>query len=389
MYSADVSAGDDIIASQYNNLRKDVYQAGSIVEYGGSIYTPPSGWLICDGSAISRSIYANLFAAIGTTFGSGDGSTTFNLPNCTTKFIIGAKAGTYNLGSTGGISTFTLAANELPSHTHPIVNTGTAHTHNILTYRTSSGTGRMNERTDLQTAGISAITKLNAAHTHGGSTGNYGQASPTAIDIIPAHQYTNFIICYGLTNNVSSGDHLWNYHLNNARQELGTAGIITHFTNASMPAGWLLCDGSAISRSTYADLFAIIGTYFGVGNGSTTFNLPNLTERFIRGAVNEAAIGTTGGLNTVTLTANNVPQHLHSIASQAGHTHNSISPTYNATGGSTTGIQQPSITQNVGAPVYTEVAGGHDHTGNTDATGSATAFIALPKYLALAYMIKV
>lgn len=60
---------------------------GTVEYYGGSV--APSGWLVCDGSAVSRTTYAALFSAIGTSFGSGDGSTTFNLPNLINKFAEG------------------------------------------------------------------------------------------------------------------------------------------------------------------------------------------------------------------------------------------------------------------------------------------------------------
>lgn len=69
----------------------------------------------------------------------------------------------------------------------------------------------------------------------------------------------------------------------------------------NLPEGLLLCDGSAISRTTYAKLFAVIGTKFGVGDGSTTFNVPNLIQRFIQGI--DTAItnpGATGGATSKT-----------------------------------------------------------------------------------------
>ena len=61
-------------------------------------------------------------------------------------------------------------------------------------------------------------------------------------------------------------------------------GSIKPFGGATAPSGWLLCDGSAISRTTYAALFSIISTGFGVGDGSTTFNVPNGQGVFLRGA---------------------------------------------------------------------------------------------------------
>ena len=61
-------------------------------------------------------------------------------------------------------------------------------------------------------------------------------------------------------------------------------GSIKPFGGATIPSGWILCDGSAISRTTYAALFSIISTGFGVGDGSTTFNVPNGQGVFLRGA---------------------------------------------------------------------------------------------------------
>ena len=62
------------------------------------------------------------------------------------------------------------------------------------------------------------------------------------------------------------------------------AGIMQMFAGNTIPAGWLLCDGSAISRTDYAELFEVIGTTYGAGDGSTTFNLPNLIDRVVQGA---------------------------------------------------------------------------------------------------------
>lgn len=61
------------------------------------------------------------------------------------------------------------------------------------------------------------------------------------------------------------------------------AGAILPFGGTIAPAGYLLCDGSAVSRTTYADLYAVVGNSFGNGNGSTTFNLPDFRGRFLRG----------------------------------------------------------------------------------------------------------
>lgn len=74
------------------------------------------------------------------------------------------------------------------------------------------------------------------------------------------------------------------------------SGVITAFGGAAAPTGWHLCDGSAISRTTFASLFAAIGTAFGVGDGSTTFNVPDLRQRFPLGKAVSGTGATLGGV---------------------------------------------------------------------------------------------
>jgi microcystin-dependent protein len=90
---------------------------GTILSYAGP--TAPAGFLLCDGTAVSRTTYAVLFGAIGVTFGSGDGSTTFNVPNTQDCFLFGA--GTIaTLGETGGEATHLLTTDEMPAHGHSV-----------------------------------------------------------------------------------------------------------------------------------------------------------------------------------------------------------------------------------------------------------------------------
>jgi len=86
------------------------------------------------------------------------------------------------------------------------------------------------------------------------------------------------------------------------RSEVGT---IKPWGKATAPAGYLLCDGSAVSRSTYVDLFTVIGTTYGAGDSSTTFNVPNLTGKFPQGKDGSNNLGTSGGANTVTVSVTN------------------------------------------------------------------------------------
>jgi len=166
-------------------------------------------------------------------------------------------------------------------------------------------------------------------------------------------------------------------------------------SQASIPAGWLLCDGSAVSRTTYARLFAAIGTVHGVGDGVTTFNLPNLRDRFIVGAGSSYAVGATGG---ATSHSHTVDSHAHTIA----HTH-TMAHTHTFSGTTST------IYQFTG-PVNLLASGGagdHNHTfsgttsgGSTETTSGASATNSgnaspgtnavsnLPPYYALCYIIK-
>ena len=95
----------------------DTVPIGAIQAFGGA--NAPKNWLICNGSAVSRTTYAKLFSVIGTTYGQGDGATTFNLPNLAGKVAVGSGTD-YVLGSSGGEETHTLTATEMPSHTHTI-----------------------------------------------------------------------------------------------------------------------------------------------------------------------------------------------------------------------------------------------------------------------------
>jgi microcystin-dependent protein len=207
---------------------------------------------------------------------------------------------------------------------------------------------------------------------------------------------------------------------NGARINLGLGtflvptGSLIMWPSNTIPSDWKLCDGSAISRVTYATLFSLLGTAFGAGDGSTTFNLPNYKNRLPYGA-DAVVVGATGG--STTITTNNLPSHTHTFSTTVSSTGSGTTSSGNAAisdPGHSHGVQTSAITG--GGPVYiaqnngttTSVINtnsattgitdsGHTHAfsvtssgtaaGTTAGTGSGTDF--LPPYLGINFIIKV
>jgi microcystin-dependent protein len=212
------------------------------------------------------------------------------------------------------------------------------------------------------------------------------------------------------------------------------SGTIMAFAGSTAPSGWLICDGSAVSRTTYSNLFSTVSTNYGAGNGSTTFNLPDLRGRTIFGMDNMGGtaanrltttsginanntLGATGGSQSVTLSTTNLPSHNHTFSgntvttSDNSHSHNYNDAYFaeNFSGGvggnarygigaasdndnnfywrtsSNTHSQSPS---NINTSTET-----HNHTvtptGTIGNTGSGTAFSPLNPAIVLNYIIKI
>lgn len=150
---------------------------GSIAEVGSikawPSLTPPASWMLADGSAVSRSLYPALFTLIGTSFGAGDGSTTFNLPDLRGRFVLGAGAGTgltnRNVADNGGEENHVLSIAELASHTH--IQNPHGHTIALLASSARTGTDRCVEA-GTQTAGMIANATATNQNTGSGTGHN-------------------------------------------------------------------------------------------------------------------------------------------------------------------------------------------------------------------------
>lgn len=188
---------------------------GGMIPYGG--VTAPAGWLLCNGAQVSRTTEALLFSIIGTGYGIGDGTTTFNLPDGRDKTAVGV-SGTKLLGSSGGAANITLATSNLPSHTHTgTTGAGSAHSHtgttgpesndhthgynNSATHPTGfQGGPNAHDATNAgaSTSGTSTThthsftTATEGAHTHGFTTGATGGGA--AISVQNPYFAANWII---------------------------------------------------------------------------------------------------------------------------------------------------------------------------------------------------
>jgi len=138
------------------------------------------------------------------------------------------------------------------------------------------------------------------------------------------------------------------------------AGTILPYGSTTVPTDYLLCDGTAVSRTTYSDLFAVIGTSFGVGDGSTTFNVPDMRQRFVMG---KAASGTG---STFAGTGGNI-DHVHSIDPPV------------------TTSSAPSATSAATAITGSVASATHTHTTDIAAFNSATAN---PPFIVTVYIIR-
>jgi microcystin-dependent protein len=145
-------------------------------------------------------------------------------------------------------------------------------------------------------------------------------------------------------------------------------GMFAFFGGSAPPSGWLVRDGSEVGRTTYADLFAVIGTLWGPGNGTTTFNLPNAKGRVDVGIDASQGIfdtiGETGGSNEISLSAtqNGSHNHLQNAHNHTQDTHNHLQNAHNHTQDTHNHLQNA---HNHTQDTHNHLQNAHNHTQNS------------------------
>ena len=193
-------------------------EVGAIKPWGKA--TAPAGYVLCDGAAISRTDYADLFAVISTTYGAGNGSTTFNVPNLQGKTPQGYDGSTYNLAATGGANTVTVAVtnNQAVSATSTVTNnqsvtmTGdigntslttaqlASHTHTLLLRGGPTGSGRLQSNQGRFSYTASGSEGSGTAHNH--STGTLAGTLTGTVAVTTTGTLTGTVAASG-TNSFS------------------------------------------------------------------------------------------------------------------------------------------------------------------------------------------
>ena len=180
------------------------------------------------------------------------------------------------------------------------------------------------------------------------------------------------------------------------------SGAVFCVAVATVPTGYLECNGAAVSRTTYAALFAFIGTNYGSGNGSTTFNLPDLRGEFIRGVDNGR--GVDSGRNVATSQGGQNASHNHSISASGTTSTKSLTGSINVIseslagfGGTATGVFTKKGGFNAGGTPGNpdsnncggvDFNGSHNHTVTVTGTTGSQGSEARPRNIAMLYIIK-
>lgn len=286
----------------------------------------PDNFVEANGQNLSQTLYSELYQVYGdyyNTDSTPDGY--FGVPNLNSRVPVGFDSSDtqFNtLGNTGGEKTHTLTANELAAHRHGFQGGSALFTQPDQGVK---GLGPGN----LWIEGVGAIPTTS---TDGGANQPHNNMQPYIVQkyIIkakPGNSTSLASVAVGETTTLEPGADATVTNVGTAKDlildfgipqgEMGSPGetepigTIKMYGGTTAPDGYMFANGQAISRTTYSDLFAIYGTTFGAGDGSTTFNLPNLNGRTPVGLnasdSNFNTIGKTGGEKTHTLTKTELP----------------------------------------------------------------------------------
>ncbi len=263
----------------------------------------------------------------------------------------------------------------------------------------------------------------NSGYSNGNTQdGTLGSIIPAQAIEHPMREIVNVITQSGLTPSADDNTQLYQA----LRRLLQPTGLIEIWSGeiSDVPDGWLYCQGQPVSRTTYADLFALVGTKYGTGDGSTTFNVPNMTRRTVMGRqynTDNWGVGDTGGSFSETVNTGNrtvsvsgtianatvdisgsTDGHMLTISEMPSHHHiqriagGAVGPTVNAASTAAANAYGGGVTGNTGGNQS------HDHDINITGTGSHNHAIDItspahnhsvtvdttPPYIAMIYIIR-
>lgn len=180
--------GEKLISGIGQDRIADTLPIGAIIEWDSDLI--PENWLLLNGQAVSRTVYSELFDLYGTTYGTGDGSTTFNLPDRRTRVSVGKDINDDDfmaLGVTGGEKEHTLTVDEMPRHDHDLLQEGNTSTFYMSSYYTPDSSGNYSAILDGTTAYASDISWGGKIHTQvAGNSQPHNNLQPYIV--------TNFIV---------------------------------------------------------------------------------------------------------------------------------------------------------------------------------------------------